>query len=269
MADVSDVETALAGVISAVLYPNGTAAASAIGATCRVYRGWPVGSALAADLAAGVVNVTVFPVSGATRNTTRWQQTWLTSPVAPTLTVTVLGETATFGGSADPGQLAGLLADNVPAAYRTGAGDTPALVAAALAAQIRAVRVVQVSGASVTIPGAASLIARSVADAPGLLAVRQQQQMIRITAWCPTPALRDQACVAIDAALAAARFIQLPDGSTGHHRMVSTASNDRGEDAATYRRDLVYAVDYPTTLAAQLPVMLFGDIVSEGVPTYS
>ena len=71
MADQSDVEAVLVALASAALYPQGIDADSVCGQPCRVYRGWPNPLALDADLAAGRVNVTVFPVDGATRNTTR------------------------------------------------------------------------------------------------------------------------------------------------------------------------------------------------------
>jgi hypothetical protein len=269
MADQSDVENALVAVIADALYPSGIGLASVIGASCRVYRGWPVATALAADLAAGTVNVTVFPIEGAMRNTTRWAQTWLTTPAVPKLTVSVVGETATFDGSADAGQLAGVLVDDVPYVYRTQAGDTPPLVAAALAALVQTDRIAQLADASVTVPGCRRFVARTVADAPGLLELRRQEQEFRISAWCPTPALRDAASAAIDVALSAGRFIALPDGSTGRHRFVRTVSFDRSEDANLYRRDLIYAVDYPTTLAALQPVMLFGDMRFAGADVYS
>ena len=78
----SDAENALVQLAAAALYPNGVDAASVIPATIRLYRGWPNATALDADLAAGRVNVTVFPVPGATRNTTRYSPDWLPDPAA-------------------------------------------------------------------------------------------------------------------------------------------------------------------------------------------
>ena len=48
MADQSDVEAALAGLIEAALYPGGAAAPSVLGRLVRIYRGWPVAARLAA-----------------------------------------------------------------------------------------------------------------------------------------------------------------------------------------------------------------------------
>lgn len=260
MADQSDVEDALVARVSAALYPQGEDAGSVIGSLCRIYRGWPNAAALDADLAARHVNVTVFPVEGSQRNTTRWMGEWRATPVTPTLQADVSGETVRMSGGAGVGQLVGIAADGKTYVYRTQAGDTPDLVAAALAAQVRKDRIAQLAGSSITIPGAARLLARVVADAPATRQVRRQSQVFRITAWCPSPESRDAAIASIDAALAATTFLDLADGSTGRLRYDSTATLDQSQDAALYRRDLLYSVDYPTTLTSLQPSMLFGTL---------
>lgn len=269
MADQSDVEAALVGAVTAALYPDGTGTASSVGATCRIFRGWPNAAALDADLAAGRANVTVFPVEGAVRNTTRYANEWQAVAPTPSLTARVSGASATFAGRADPGQLAGVLVDGAAFIHRTVPGDTPELVAAVLADAVRARRIALLSGATLTVPGAVRLVARTGADAAALLEVRRQEQSFRLTAWCPSPDLRDAVCGRIDAVLSAARFLGLADGSTGRHRFLSTATFDRSQDAQLYRRDLTYAVDYPTTIAAAQPVMLFGDLGFAGTDTLS
>lgn len=260
MADQSDVETALVALIASTLYPQGIEASGLGGLTGRVYRGWPNAAALDADLAAGVVNVTVFPLPGE-RNTTRYFDVWMVpDPVAVTLAVTVAGETVSFSGSAAASQVAGVLADNTGYIYRTRAGDTPALVAASIAAALRTNRIAQLSGTSVTIPGVGRLIGRVVADQTALWQVRRQKQDFQITCWCPDFASRDTVAAGVDVALAQQRFLLLADGSVGRLLFVRSETSDRGEDAALYRRDLVYSVEYPTTVTQTLPSMLFGDL---------
>ncbi len=260
MADQSDVELTLAGLVAAVLYPEGADEPSLLGPLVRIYRGWPNQSALDADLAAGHLNVSVFPDPGGGLNTTRFPAEFAVStPASATLSVAVAGIAATFSGTAGANQLAGLLADGVAVVHRTAAGDTPALVAAILADALRASRVVQLSGASVFVPGAAVLVGRVVADQPAQMETRRQRQSFRISCWCPDPATRDAAAGAIDAALAVPAFIDLPDGSAGRLRYVGTTVVDRGQDASLFRRDLVYSVEYATTLNARLPSMIFGD----------
>ena len=143
-----------------------------------------------ADLAAGRVNVSVFPMDGATRNTTRYGDDWLAAPLPATLTVTVAGNAVTFGGTADPDQLAGIAAGGHSYVYRTQVNDTPPVVAANLAALARADFLVQLAGAMLTLPGAHDLIGRVVADAASLKQIRRQSQRFSIISWCNDPAVR-------------------------------------------------------------------------------
>jgi hypothetical protein len=164
MADQSDVENALVSLVSGALYPNGTDAASVPGPDCRIYRGWPNSAALDKDLAAGKINTTVFPGSGAGHLTTRYAEQWVAPRAEPSLTAVVTGTSVTFGGTADQGQIAGILIDGRSYAYRSQAGDTPQLVAASMAAMARGNSVVRLAGSTMTIAGAGSLVARVVAD---------------------------------------------------------------------------------------------------------
>lgn len=257
MPDQSDVEVALAEEIAAALYPEGSAEPSAFGPEIRIYRGWPQPQLLSADLAAGRVNVTVQPVSGSARNTTRLPDDWRADPAIPTLVATVQDATATFAGNAAPGQLAGLLVDGAAYVHRTRPGDTPALVAAILAASVRQVRPAQLAGSSVTVPGIGRLLARTVADSPATRELRRQEATFRITAWCPTPELRDQASAFIDAAFAGRRTLDVA-GEPCRLRYIGTSSSDEGQSSNLYRRDLLWQVEYPTTVRAQLPTQLFG-----------
>lgn len=261
MADQSDVETVLVGLVAAILYPQGQTATSILGRVCRIYRGWPNSAALDADLAAGVVNVTVFPQSGHQRNTTRWLDGYeVTTPNLPTLAVVVSGASATFSGLAGAGQLAGLLVDRLALVHRTAVNDTPASVAAILAAQLTDRRVVQLDGATLTIPGVGLLVGRVVADQMAQWETRRQRQGFRVTCWCSDPVTRDRAATAIDAALSAQTFIALPDGRMGRLRFVASTVFDQSQDAALYRRDLLYSVDYATIVSMALPSMIFGDV---------
>lgn len=259
MADQSDVEDVLVGLVGDVMYPVGTQAASLLGPVCRVYRGWPTSAALDADLAAGNVNITVFPDAAHQAITTRWPDEWTVgAPVAVGLSVSVSGTVAAFGGTADPGQVAGLLADNVAVVHRTEPGDTPERVAAVLASYLATRRIALAAGASVLVPGAATLIGRVMADQPALRETRRQRQGFRISCWCADPATRDRAASAIDSGLSGRDFIALPDGTRGRLLFHASTVFDQTQNAALYRRDLVYTVDYATTLAADLPSMIFG-----------
>jgi hypothetical protein len=268
MADASDVETALVALSSSALYPNGINERSIPGPDCRIYRGWPNSAALDADLAAGRINVTIFPVPGHARTTTRFTQIRSGSLTSPTLTTSVSGSSVTFGGTATPGQVAGVLVGGRSGqsyAYRTRAGDSPALVAANLAALARATAIVQLSGPTLTIPGSDTLIARVVADGSAQQEIRRQEQDFRVTCWCPTPTSRDAAAIAIDLALAQLTFITLADGSMGKLTYAGMTVFDKSEDALLYRRDLLYCVEYPTIINTLQSAMLFGELLLNAV----
>lgn len=260
MADQADVESTLVALVSAALYPDGPAGASVTAADCRIYRGWPNAAALDSDLRAEIVNVTIFPSHGPGQVTTRYQQEWSSIARTPTLIVSVSGQSVTFTGRADLGQLAGILIDMTTYPYRTQAGDTPASVAANLAVLARSDTIVQLAGATLTIPSVGRLAARVVADARSQKQVRRQSQIFRVTAWCPTPILRDSTAAVIDQAFAIMPFIGLPDGSQGHLTYAGTTVVDQAQDTLLYRRDLLYRIEYPTLLSSMQPSMLFGDI---------
>jgi len=261
MADQADVEGVLVTLVAAALYPNGTTEPSVPGPDCRIYRGWPNAAALDADLAAGRINVTVFPVSEPTRITTRYTEEWLgTSPVADLL-VEVQDNAVMFSGTADPGQVAGILADGHTYVYRTQSGDTPALVAANLTAQARSDWIVHLVGSEITLCGAVHVVARVAADASSCKEVRRQEQGFRVTCWCPTPAIRDAAATAIDQSLARLIFIDMPDTSFARITYSGSAVFDQSQDSLLYRRDLLYRIEYPTIVNESQPTMLFGDLV--------
>jgi hypothetical protein len=260
MADHSDVETELVTLVSAALYPNGTGSSSVPGPVCRIYRGWPKAAALNADLAAGRINVTVFPAGSAVRNTTRYPEEWTTGAVAPVLTVTVVGSMITFGGSASIGQVAGVRVDGRSYAYRTIATDTPSSVAGNLATLARVDGIVALSYSSLTFEGAGDVLARVVSDATGLMEVRRQTQSFRIIFWSPSPSLRDAAAIAVDTSLATMHFITMPDGTAARLTFSGSTVFDQSQDAILYRRDLIYTVEYATTITALQPSMLFGSL---------
>lgn len=261
MADQSDVENALVGLIAAALYPDGTSSASAVGLDCRIYRGWPQSAALDTDLSAGRINVSVFPQGESGKNTTRYAPQWQGSLTTPALTASVSGNMVSFGGTAAIGQVAGVLADGRAYAYRIQRGDTPTTVAANIAVLARSDWIVLQSGTALSLVGAAHVVCRVMADAPAIQETRRQEQGFRITCWCPTPDARDRTAITIDQAFAAFRFIDLPDGTQGRLGYHGTAEFDQSQDALLYRRDLLYTVEYPTTVTELQTRMLFGDLV--------
>ncbi len=268
MADLSDVEAALVNSATQALYPQGVANPSSVGAPVRIFRGWPLAALLEQDLSAGVSNVSVFSVPGTGRDTTRWSPVVEVTPGLPTLTVQTLGTSATFGGLGGVGQVAGLLVDETPFVYRSVTGDTAILVAAVLAEAVRATRACWLSASTITVPQAVKLSGRVAADGSTLTEWTRQAQDFRITAWCSNPTQRDQLCSIIGGALAMSAFVTLADGSAGRVRYRTSASVDDHQDAKQYRRDLIYEVEYGTTVTTNSAAMLFGDLSVSGATTY-
>jgi hypothetical protein len=260
MADQADVETALATIVANALYPNGAETPSAIGTICRVYRGYPSAQSLDADLAAGVLNVSIFAAENGVRNVTRYPRRWVfVTPVVPVLSVVVAQQSATFSGSCAVGQLAGVKVNDALFPYAVQANDSPSTVASNLAAMLRAAGwLVDYAGATIGVPEAESFMARVVSGAGALQEIKRQVQDFKITLWCPDPATRDAAAPVIDQALADLNFVPLADGSYARLIFLDSTAQDNAADATLYRRDLTYSAEYPTTLAQMTPAMLFG-----------
>ncbi len=161
-----------------------------------------------------------------------------------------------------------MLVNDQPFVYQAQAGDSAALVAAALADLVRATEIVWVTGATLTIPAAVTLVARTAGVATVVQEWARQEQVFRLSVWSPSPGVRDMVCAALGAALAQVTFLTLADGTAARLRYDKTASFDADQVASIYQRDLLYAVEYATTVTTQSPVMLFGDSDYNTVPTF-
>ena len=95
--------------------------------------------------------------------------------------------------------------------------------------------------------------------------LRRQAQDFRVVCWCPTPVVRDQVASIVDTALAAANFLNMPDGTGARLRFAGTTVFDQAQNALLYRRDLIYSVEYATTMSAAQAAMIFGDLQLGGV----
>jgi hypothetical protein len=261
MADQSDVAEALLACATAAVYPGGLAAPSVAGVPVRLFRGWPDPETLARDLRAGAAQVSILPEPEGEVNTTRYLPTpRRRQRLSPPLTATVEGTVVTFSGSVQAGLLAGILVDGASFVHVASATDTPGLIAAALAAAVMTVRPAYAQGARLAVPGALSLIARTALSYAARRELKRQRQNFRLTGWCPSPEVRDALLPALDQALAATPFLPLADGSAARLRFVRSRSSDQEEMAFLYRRDLIYAAEYPTLAETSLAGMLFADV---------
>jgi hypothetical protein len=268
MADISDVEQAVANAVTSILYPAGSTQSSIVGAFCRVYRGWPNSATLNADLSAGTVNVTIVTDNDSGRTTTRYLPEWQTEASQPGTVAIATDQTITIYGIPAVGDVIGALIDGVTYAYRIQAGDTQGLVASNLNQLVQANRPSSVQGTSLTVHGASSIEVRVVCDGSTSYESRRQEKDVRIICWCPTPQIRDAVAAAIDSALNQVSFLALPDGTDARTVYKNTTSYDQAQNALLYRRDLVYTVEYPTVSIIMQPSMLFGASDLNGNITY-
>jgi hypothetical protein len=273
VADISDVEQAMVGMIAQFLglglnYLPGSAVSSAQAKQrCRVYRGWPISAALDQDLVAGISSVTVFPLAGATRRTTKYFPQWHPGvEVAAVLRATISGSSVTFDGIAAVGQIVGIRVGppvgGSAYGYRLQPHDTLATVAAAFVALI----VGSTSSANVlTLPSSLGLNVRIIADQPAWMETRRQAQHIWVIGWAPSPTARDTVMSLVDEGFAnmmnsfgnLTYFMPLPDGSSADLRYYSSYTVDKTQQANLWRRDLRYVVEYPTTLLQTQPGVIF------------
>jgi hypothetical protein len=271
MADLSDVEQALVGLIAQVLYPagipEGPPPASTAGMPCRIFRGFPTAKSLEGDLHAGIVNVSVWPTDVA-KNTTRHPADWRVLAVAPpTLTMNVEGNTVTIGGSASAGHNAALIIDGVGYAVQTQANDTPFTIAAALATLVAADRTATSIGPVVSIPGAIHVQARVGTLATSIREVSRELRQFSIVLWCPDPASRDTVAKIVDPALSAVTRLDLPDGCQGHLQPVNHGRPEDGQQKEElYRRTLTFSVEYGITQTRIDPTVV---IISTGIASHT
>ena len=263
MPDQADVEQGLAAVIAGALYPEGVGAASAVGTVCRVYRGWPVVDALEADLVAGIAHVTVQPVDGSFRDTTRYPDEWQgEAPVCP-LIAESSGGVARFSGVAGPGMVAGVKVDGRAYAWRVDGEATPGVVAAVLAGLVRVDRPAALSGTEIAFPGTSDVVARAVSDGQGGRELRRQSGLFRVTLWCPSVEVRDRVAGFVDLVLAGMAFLDV-EGWGCRVRAAGGRSSDEAGAVRAWRRELTYRVEFPTVRVESLPSMLFGSGTANG-----
>ena len=80
------------------------------------------------------------------------------------------------------GDVVGTKIDGVTFSYRIQAGDTPDRIARLLEQLIRVTRLASTQGATITIPGAGSVMARVVCDAAASFESRRQEKMYVLSA---------------------------------------------------------------------------------------
>lgn len=247
MADFTDVANALVSLVAGVVYPNGTGAASIANAPITVFQGWPNPPDLDKAMAAGKLQISVWPTPTerlVQMRTPEWQEVSVT---APTVTLTVAANTVTVGGAAAAGQNVAVLVDGKPYVHAVQTGDTLTTIATALAVLISADRPATSAGTVVTIPDAHTIVARAGGTGTSIRELRRQEKVFQISVWANCHEKRDPVASKVDAALAGIYRLSLPDGTQGILRYRSSNQIDNTQKNGIYRRDLLYAVEYAVT----------------------
>ena len=244
MADLSQIETALVSTITQVVYPSGTGNPSIAGAPCKIYRGWPIPANLDRDLAAGAINISVYPLDNE-QKVTRFPREWQAVSIpTPSLTLTTSGTTVTVGGTPSSPLNAAVGVDGSSYLYAVQPHDTTTSIATGLASLIPGA---SNSGPVVTIPNAYSLSAFVGGFGTVVRETKRQKRGLQVAFWCPDPTARDQVVPPVDAALADVDYLNLPDGTVARLIYERTRVSDRVEREGLYRRDLMYSAEYATT----------------------
>ena len=253
MADITDVEQAIISLIAAVVYPNGTGNVSAIidpisgsPVPAKTYRGWPQPAQLQPDMRSGIVNINVWRTAVG-RSTTRYPMEWVTLSVpTPTVTLTILDDTVTVGGTVGAGQNAAIVVNGVGYVYAVQATDTLTSIATALATDIG--NGATSSGPVITIPSATSLGVTVGTIGSSIQEVARQIRHLQVNIWAPTPAIRDAAAKLLVPALRSTLRLSMPDGSSVRVMTDSDGDdNDGDQKEIVYRRMIPVPVEYATT----------------------
>ena len=243
MADLSEITAYFASTIAAALYPH--AASPVFTESAKVYEGWPNSTALDADMIAGVVHVTVFPMPGSTGRAAQiLDESHVIAPAVHGLSASIAGQAVTFAGAPGAGEYATLICDGKHIYSRS--GTTLAAILAALAADAGADYAgVTTTSNSITVP-ASLIVARIGAPATMGRVTWRQRHQIMITIWANTPTARSGFAGFIDGLIKQNNVITLPDTSQALVTYDRTNTDDKRENALVYRRDLVFTVEYAT-----------------------
>ena len=250
MPDLSDVTAQLATIAAAACYPNGTGSPSIAGVDIRIFEGWPVPAQLDADIAAGKINVSVYPVPNATAVVPQLTEQAYTI-VAPVhgMTLAASGQSVTITGNPNVGEYLTLIVNRAHTySYPAISGDTSGSVATAVAALV-AVDFPGVAAVAniITLPANVfEIVARIGAVGTMGHVIHRQKQQIKVSVWATNSALRASVAAPLDIALKQNLKLTFSDTSQGVMTYQNTMNDDNPQKVGLYVRHLTYAVEYAT-----------------------
>lgn len=253
MADITDVETAIVNIVSAAIYPNGLGQPSILPANgsgvpdVSIARGWPLPASLDAALAAGNVQITVYPLGGSASQTYQiLDETYTIQAAQVATTATLSGNTITVSGQPATGEFLTAIIDDDVIVSQGGVTTAAMLAALAAEAQSKGYPGTSYTATTINIPAGHSLLIRQ--GGVGVLGkvIHRQKHSIMVSVWAPSDAARTAAAIAADVALKEHIKITMPDTSQCILRYQRTMSTDQQEKATIYRRDLIYEAEFAT-----------------------
>ncbi|MEQ1694779.1 MAG: hypothetical protein ABL901_02965 [Hyphomicrobiaceae bacterium] len=198
------------------------------------------------DLKDKKVNVSIF-AGKSERNTTRYPRAMrVYGKPGSELQASIAGNVITLGGTPTaPGALTAVI-DGVPFSVGIQTGSTLETLATALAQVINQSRPAISLGTTLAIQNAQTIIVKRSTVGKLGQELRRQERHFTISVWAFSPDSRAATAKLIDLALTEPHWIVLPDGSAGRIRYINTMDHDEPQKSLEYRRDIVYAVEYPT-----------------------
>lgn len=244
VADLTDVLNTLSSLVATAVYPNGILQPSVAGVEVTVCPGWPVRTVLDDQLLLGHAMVSIFPTNQE-RIVTKFERAFQPLSQTPaTLTLTILNNTVTIGGTVTVPQAVSFIVNYVGYAYQVLITDTLTTIAAGIAALIPGATSV---GPVVTITGVFSLDARVATPYSAIEELNRQERVLMITCWCTTPTIRTALGSAIRVYLDQQYRIPMTDGIYANMWYSHTNEIDMLEKSLVYRRDLNYKIQYATS----------------------
>lgn len=84
-------------------------------------------------------------------------------------------------------------------------------------------------------------------DTTEIRTLRVQEQLVHFTIWAPSPGVRASLFRAIDPAIAKTPRMLMPDGSWAMLRYRNAYTDDNGQKAGIFRKDVFCFIEYATT----------------------
>lgn len=245
MTDQSIILDDLRGLVISAVYPNGTSQPSVAGVDIVVQSGWPIPDALNNILINGTAIIAIYPTK-VTRANPVFLRQWKTKSVnAATLTVTIVSNTITIGGTVSVPQHVMAIVNNVAYSYEVQSTDTLTTIATGLAALIPNATSL---GAVVTITDIYSIDAKIIVQSIISQEVNRTNQFFWLMIFADDHVIRDLIGAALSTYFSNLISFDTHDGYTCMSWMVRDDINDDLQAERLYKRTLQLKIQYPIAI---------------------